>query len=168
MKKVWSVLLVLQMLFLVAACVEVDPSNADKYDLTVSVYDYEGNKKVDMSYDYQYKEYDNLLEVLEIKLDLKYQMSEYGAFITGINNIEPLDNSYWFSLYVNDAMSNVGVMDVEIKDNLKIDFKLSSMKSAIDFTLDVLLYDFINKDLSNYISDSKIDYYVFAGYQKND
>lgn len=166
MKKVWSVLLVLQMLFLVAACVEVDPSNADKYDLTVSVYDYEGNKKVDMSYDYQYKEYDNLLEVLEIKLDLKYQMSEYGAFITGINNIEPLDNSYWFSLYVNDAMSNVGVMDVEIKDNLKIDFKLSSMKSAIDFTLDVLLYDFINKDLSNYISDSKIDYYVFAGYQK--
>ena len=46
-EKVWSVLLVLQMLFLVAACVEVDPSNADKYDLTVSVYDYAGNKKVD-------------------------------------------------------------------------------------------------------------------------
>ena len=65
-------------------------------------------------------------------------------------------------------MSNVGVMDVEIKDNLKIDFKLSSMKSAIDFTLDVLLYDFINKDLSNYISDSKIDYYVFCWLSKND
>ena len=72
----------------------------------------------------------------------------------------------WFSLYVNDAMSNVGVMDVEIKDNLKIDFKLSSMKSAIDFYTGFATYDFINKDLSNYISDSKIDYYVFAGYQK--
>ena len=54
-----------------------------------------------MSYDYQYKEYDNLLEVLEIKLDPgKYQMSEYGAFITGINNIEPLDNSWLGLVYM--------------------------------------------------------------------
>ena len=62
----------------------------------------QGNKKVDMSYDYQYKEYDNLLEVLEIKLDLKIQMSEYGAFITGINNIEPLDILIGL-VYMNDA-----------------------------------------------------------------
>ncbi|MCL2342192.1 MAG: DUF4430 domain-containing protein [Firmicutes bacterium] len=68
---------------------------------------------------------DKLLDALKGITDLKIvsEDSQYGAFITSINDIKQDSNHFW-NYYINGEYANVGVSAYEVQNNDKIEFRL--------------------------------------------
>lgn len=75
-----------------------------------------------------FKTGDNLVELLKTneKVKLAGDESEYGLYVTSICGKKAADagETYYWSLYVNEEVSSVGISSVELKDGLKIKFVL--------------------------------------------
>jgi len=56
-----------------------------------------------------------------------YDESDYGIFVTSINNYHPDTESQFWSLYINEEMSMVGVADYMINSGDEIMFKLEEV-----------------------------------------
>ncbi|MFA5693112.1 MAG: hypothetical protein WC907_05790 [Acholeplasmataceae bacterium] len=99
--------------------------------------------------------FESILEVVEVD----YDTSEYGAFINGVEDFYPTDygNSfdYFFSLYVNDEMSMIGIDQVTYSDNLKISLIETFYDSSQ--TYETFLFEVIDLD-DNEILSKTINY----------
>lgn len=136
----------------------------DKPSFTVKVVDTKDTLLYEAVVDYKVELKNSPLDAIETKVDLDYETSAYGAFIKGVAGFYPKDSSYWFSIYIDNEMINVGLDQIEIKENMEIVFKESTMKDDLSKFVDEVIYEFIKSDLGDYISDDKIDYYVFQSY----
>lgn len=75
--------------------------------------------------DVPFDEGDTLLEVMEENFDIETEDSEYGAFITAIDDYAQDDdqNLYWL-FNVNDEMASVGASEYVLADDDQIDWYL--------------------------------------------
>jgi len=110
----------------------------------------------------------SVFEVIVNHIDMDYTMSQWGAFINGIMGHYPKEfgssYNYMFTLYVNDVISNVGISEITYTEGLKITFKeeFSSWLDQTDYLVDQIIYRFIDERLTEYINDDFIDYHVLS------
>ena len=57
-----------------------------------------------------------------------YDESQYGVFITSVNNYHPDIRSKFWGFYVNDEMSQVGVGEYKVNEGDKLEFKVDEVK----------------------------------------
>lgn len=68
------------------------------------------------------------LDEKEEEFSFDFEVSDFGVFITSINNFHPdVDSKFW-AFYVNDEMSMVGVKDYKIEKDDLISFKLEEIE----------------------------------------
>ena len=76
-----------------------------------------------------FKEGDNIVDLLKAneKIKLDGTMSEYGIYITTLcgKNASDVGKTYFWSLYVDDNVSEVGLSSVELKNGMKIKLVLT-------------------------------------------
>ena len=76
-----------------------------------------------------FKEGDNIVDLLKAneKIKLDGTMSEYGIYITTLcgKNASDVGKTYFWSLYVDDKVSEVGLSSVELKNGMKIKLVLT-------------------------------------------
>jgi len=110
----------------------------------------------------------SLLDLIDEAIDLDYQMSEYGAFISGIGGFYPREHgitwNYWFSLYVDDEMSMTGLDQVELRDGIKISFIESTMLDEVDLWVDDMIIAFIDAHLEDYLNETSFEINVGLAY----
>lgn len=161
MKKIVTLFLIVFSLMMIAGCQTNSP-----LELTVQVVDQSNDVRFEKTIQYSEGAFDGVLEAIESEVLMDYEMSEYGAFIKGVGGIYPTDSSYWYSIYVDDIYSEVGIVELTLEDQMVIEFRETSMKDALALEVDQSIYSFVDQLVEDYISDEKIDYYVFAAYQK--
>jgi hypothetical protein len=71
----------------------------------------------------------NALEEMKKLFDLNYSMSQYGAFITGINGEQAPSDSYW-AMYIDGNYAMVGISSLAIDKNMEISWKLEKIQTT--------------------------------------
>lgn len=162
MKKFGILVLFFLSLVVIAGCQSIDEKV-----VYVEVIALNGDVLLDETITYEDDEI-ALLDLIDEVIDLDYQMSEYGAFISGIGNFYPREHgvtwNYWFSLYVDDEMSMTGLDQVELNDGIKISFIESTMLDEIDIWVDDMIELFIENHLEDYINETSIELNVGLAY----
>jgi hypothetical protein len=162
MKKFWLIAVFVMGLTLISGCSEVDPSEDDQ---TIKV------EVKSVSDDVLYHETlvvsgepEHVLDVLDENINLDYTVSEYGAFVKGVEGYYPLETdvsyNYYYQILVDGTASDVGIDAIDYVDGMTITFLETTMLDAIDQMVDQVIYRFIDRHLSTYINDENVHHYV--------
>ncbi|RJX27489.1 MAG: DUF4430 domain-containing protein [Acholeplasma sp.] len=165
MKKVWLTGLILLSFVLLAGCQE-DNLEVPRGTLDVEVVDLLGTQVFFETITYDLTTEESVFDLIDQAIDLDYSVFDIGTMINGIEGFYPTEYgityNYWYSLYIDDEMSNVGIEDIELSDGLKISFKESTMLDEIDLWVDEVIYAFIEQHASDYINENAASYHVVA------
>ena len=126
MKKLLSLLSVILIAAVLVACGSDGNGNGGGYELTFDVTVYDAEEEQINSVEIQTNE-ENLFDALMAsgEIDLGYEESDFGAFITVIDGLEAEEGYFW-AFYVDGEMSMVGVTDHVIEDGQSIMFRLEN------------------------------------------
>lgn len=164
MKKFGILVLFFLSLIVIAGC-----QSTDEKVVYVEVIALNGDVLIEETITYE-DESISLLDLIDEAVDLDYQMSEYGAFISGIGSFYPREHgitwNYWFSLYVDDEMSMTGLDQIELRDGIKISFVESTMLDEIDIWVDDMIQSLIENHLSDYINETTFEFNVGLAYHQ--
>lgn len=168
MKKMLAMVLLLLSGLVLSGCIEQDPTveipvNAGKINVEVISVDevtlFSKTLIIDLDL-YEDTSSIDLFEVLDDALDLDYEVYSFGTFIKGVEQHYPLDSNYWFSIYINDQMSHVGLSEIPFMDEMKISFIESTMLDLVDQHVDKIIYHFIEAYGALYVNHETQDYFV--------
>jgi hypothetical protein len=134
------------------------------YDIvvTVTVTKLDGSSYF-ISYGFDEEDDVTLFDILDESFTLTYTTSEYGHYISGINEISTYNGSY-LALYQNDTMSMVGVDDVIIADGDSFELKHEWWDTTQQAVYEALQL-FMMYQLDDYLTDDYVDYSVLLGCQ---
>jgi hypothetical protein len=76
---------------------------------------------------YQGEDGRNALELLRANHQVTVKSYDFGDFVTSINGITPASNQFW-SMYINDQMSQVGASEYETKSSDIIRWQIDSVQ----------------------------------------
>lgn len=96
-----------------------------KTTINISVYNKENTNIYDESFSTDKKMLIDVLNDID-ELEVKTEVSQYGAYITSIMGIEQGDNYYW-SYYIDDEYATVGVSSCELEEGKNYNFKIEEM-----------------------------------------
>lgn len=132
-------------------------------------------------------EYSTLFEALTTKFDVNYTTSEYGAYISSINN-SIVDPNYYIAIYENGVLASTGIEGLVVDDKDSFEFKVECWNTlesgygvldSYDVLVDKLIYhyaknhmvDSLSKaaaySLSSYWEMMGINLMSSKGYDKN-
>ncbi len=165
MKKVYGLLLVVLTLVALAGCEELltDPTFET---FVVEVESLSEETLVSVQIPYVQDDERSNLEIIESYVTLDYDVYDFGVFIKGIDGHYPREYNvtynYWFALYVNGTMSDVGIADVVLEKDLVITFKESTALDETDLMVDELIVGFIETHLETYLDAAMFNHHVVA------
>jgi len=170
MKKLFALLFLFVIFLGLAGCQDQTPQKTTETSQTFRFEAYRLDQSLIIQKDIPYNQEDEvtLFEVLVTEVNIDYELSQWGAFINGIEGHYPKEYgasyNYNFMLYVNGQMASSGISDLAFEEGLVIVFKeeFSSWLDQIDFQVDQIIYSFIEDHLSYYINNHAVDYYVLS------
>lgn len=105
--------------------------------------------------------YSDLFEALEDNFNVVSSISDYGHYITSINN-SIVDNNYYIAIYENSISSSVGIDSIEINSGDLFEFKVECWNTIdyggtmdeYDILLDKAIYHYIKNTLEFNITNA--------------
>jgi len=180
MKKVWLIVLIFFSMALLAGCQEVELSEPVISDPTtvvpteiveedtflVEVVNLSGDVLASQSIVYDAEDEKTVAELIDQHMGLDYMVYDIGWFVQGVADIYPTEfgvtYNYWFSIYVNDELSFIGIEEIIYEENLTITFKESTMLDATELEVDRVIQDFLTHHFDTYVNDDVVHYGVYA------
>ncbi len=175
MKKLFSLLLAVITVLTLSACQE------ELNSITVEV-ELQNGEVVTYEVEYEPETEKNLLEVIEVELEVSYTNTDFGAFLTAIEDIEASEGNY-VAFYVNGEMSVTGIEETEFKDGDIFKFMLISYEIhtdtitveveefdgtiestviEVDLTSDLNLFEVIDAELEVFATDSEYGKMIYG------
>lgn len=154
MKKLFSMVLAFLLLFSLAACTEEATPEVDTITIEIVYEEATTTGKI---------EFDNkpLLELIdESDIEIFYQTSEYGSFVTGIERLLSQAGNY-IQISVNGEPSMVGIDDIELAVDDVITFELVWWDQTAQ-AVNVAIQEFLENHASEYVNENLIDYNVLS------
>ncbi|MBN2300406.1 MAG: hypothetical protein JXC31_04365 [Acholeplasmataceae bacterium] len=166
MKKIWFIGLFLFVGVMLAGC-QVSNTEVDRFSFELEVVNINGSvifEQIIVSYDDE--EQDELIKMLDRQVGLDYDVYDFGVLVNGVAGFYPTEYSvnynYYYSLYIDDELSSVGISDITPTEGMKISFVETTVLDEIDYQVDALINSFITNQLSNYVNDEMANHYVLA------
>lgn len=161
MKKIWFSGLIFLSIVLLAGCQE-EPMGT----IEVDVIDLSGTVLFEETISYDLATEESLFAWLDQTIDLDYTVFDFGTMIHGIEGFYPMEYgvtfNYWFSIYVNDEFSTVGIEQIELSDGIHISFRETTLLDETDLWVDQVVYGFIEAHLDTYITQDAASHHVIA------
>ena len=112
----------------------------EEIKVTFNIYDKGGaliaTKELKVAKSYEGKSAGAAFELLKNNFEVVYSDSEWGPYITSINN-SSTDPKFYLALYENGEMSMVGINDIVVNDGDVYDFKVEQWDFDISLTFNV-------------------------------
>jgi len=67
--------------------------------------------------------------LIEDEVPIEYEISTYGAFVTGVGTLVPEAGEY-IGLYVNGEYASVGISELEVEDGMILEFRIETIDEA--------------------------------------
>jgi len=64
----------------------------------------------------------NALELVQSQVQLELKKYDFGVMIEGVNGLMA-DNKHYWALYLNDAYAQLGIADIQLQENDKLELK---------------------------------------------
>jgi len=126
MKKVLSLVMIVMLGFMLVGC-STDNDATDSGEVTtfaISIYDEEGSQLYHEEISTTEASLFDAL-VASDQIEIGYESSQFGNFITTINGIDAEDGYFW-GFFVDGEMSMVGPESHTVEDDDQIQFRLES------------------------------------------
>ncbi len=159
MKKTLLLLLVVFVFVTLAGCQE-------KESFTLKLLDLDGEVLVDESIYFEEDDQRGILELIEASVDIDYDTFDFGVMVNGIEGYYPKEYgasyNYYYQILVDGVASDVGISEIDYTKDMVLSFVEISSLLTFDQMIDDLIYDFIDNNLDNYLSDEFVDYMVLS------
>ncbi len=156
MKKLFSMMLALLLIFSLTACKEEATPEVDT--ITIEVMVSEDQKEM---YELEVNE-GTLLELIELdsQVEVRYTESQYGSYITGIGNIDSMTGNY-VAISKNDEASMVGIDEIVFEKDDVFTFEILWYDTTAESVYNII-NAFVENHANSYVNDTIIDYNVLA------
>ena len=157
MKKLFSMMLALLLLFSLTACKE-EQELPEVDTITIEVVVSEDHTE---TYDLEVEEV-ALLDLINasVELEVRFTSSQYGSYITGIGDINSMTGNY-VAISKNGVASAVGIDEITFETDDVITFEIlwyDMTAKAVYETINA----FVENHADDYVNDTLIDYNVLA------
>ncbi|MGM9970800.1 MAG: DUF4430 domain-containing protein [Anaeroplasmataceae bacterium] len=102
------------------------------------------------------KQYEGLFEALDANFEVEATNTNYGHYITSINN-SIVDNNYYVAIYENGVLSNVGIDEITVDKGDLFEFKVECWNTELDeydILLDKIIYHYSKTTLKTTLASS--------------
>lgn len=132
----------------------------------VELINFEGETLIEEIVFYDPTSETSLVQLIDEVVDLDYATYDFGTMINGIDGNYPkeygLTYNFFYEIRVDDVASQTGIDLISYAPGTKISFVETTYLSELDLKVDAYIYDFIENNISDFISEEFIDYSVLS------
>ena len=132
----------------------------------VELINFEGETLIEEIVFYDPTSETSLVQLIDEVVDLDYATYDFGTMINGIDGNYPkeygLTYNFFYEIRVDDVASQTGIDLIPYAPGTKISFVETTYLSELDLKVDAYIYDFIENNISDFISEEFIDYSVLS------